>query len=421
MERFSLGVVIALVLHVAVLLGIDIVSQIDAARHPEEEGPIYVELAPQEVAAVEQPAEPPPVPQAAEPPPEPPAEEAVAGPGSGKPGAPGEPGGVELLPTDKKEPGFQGPKPTEPEPGKAAAPPPPPKAAKEAPKEEPIKPEFMIPSGPAAQAPSTPVPSTPQFRAEGPKVAATAPAAAPSARVSRPQVPLEPAPASQAPFTPTSPEGKFEVPAASSPSAGPGVKSEGPLLVPVDQLDRALAAGTAQNGALGSGAPGEVKGGVKGGVPGGVAGGVPGGIPGSTGTGEGKSVSAGGRGAGGFGGGSGGSGGGSGGGTGSGGGGGGGGDYPFQITWEDPAQGRKPVSTPPPELPPQAKQGQRLQVVVEFTLTPGGFITLVNRIRSSGYTEVDNAVINAVRRWKFEPVRANRNVQGRVTFTILPG
>jgi TonB family protein len=95
------------------------------------------------------------------------------------------------------------------------------------------------------------------------------------------------------------------------------------------------------------------------------------------------------------------------------------GESTYQITWEDPAQGRNPVNTPVPDLPPEARRGDRLQLVVEFTLTPSGFLSTVLQTKSCGITEVDNAVVAAVRRWTFEPVRSNRNVRGQVTFVIV--
>jgi len=41
-------------------------------------------------------------------------------------------------------------------------------------------------------------------------------------------------------------------------------------------------------------------------------------------------------------------------------------------------------------------------------------------VESSGYPEVDAAVENALRRWKFKPVAGTRSVSGRVSYRIEP-
>ena len=93
----------------------------------------------------------------------------------------------------------------------------------------------------------------------------------------------------------------------------------------------------------------------------------------------------------------------------------------FVIQWEDPAQGRLPLSAPLPKLPEWvSRRGQRLKVIVGFFLTPQGILTNVTVEESSGYSDVDAAVIEAVRRWKFNPVSGSRNVRGRVPYLITP-
>jgi len=91
------------------------------------------------------------------------------------------------------------------------------------------------------------------------------------------------------------------------------------------------------------------------------------------------------------------------------------------ILWDDPSQGREPTYTPRPRIPAWvSKQGLRLQVVVSFVLTPQGVLRDVTVERGSGYSDVDSAVLEALRRWKFRPVFSTRAVTGRVPYTIIP-
>lgn len=91
------------------------------------------------------------------------------------------------------------------------------------------------------------------------------------------------------------------------------------------------------------------------------------------------------------------------------------------ILWDDPSQGREPTYTPRPQIPAWvSKQGLRLQVVVSFVLTPQGVLREVKVEQGSGYSDVDAAVLEALRRWKFRPVSSTRTVTGRVPYTIIP-
>jgi TonB family protein len=91
------------------------------------------------------------------------------------------------------------------------------------------------------------------------------------------------------------------------------------------------------------------------------------------------------------------------------------------ILWDDPSQGREPTSTPLPQIPAWvSEQGLRLQVVVSFELTPQGVLRNVKVDQGSGYSDVDAAVLEALRRWKFRPVSSTRTVTGRVPYTIIP-
>lgn len=91
------------------------------------------------------------------------------------------------------------------------------------------------------------------------------------------------------------------------------------------------------------------------------------------------------------------------------------------ILWDDPSQGREPTETPRPQIPAWvSEEGLRLQVVVSFVLTPQGVLRDVEVERGSGYSDVDSAVLEALRRWKFRPVSSTRTVTGRVPYTIVP-
>jgi TonB family protein len=91
------------------------------------------------------------------------------------------------------------------------------------------------------------------------------------------------------------------------------------------------------------------------------------------------------------------------------------------ILWDDPSQGREPTYTPRPQIPGWvSEQGLRLQVVVSFGLTPQGVLRDVKVEQGSGYSDVDAAVLEALRRWKFRPVSSTRTVTGRVPYTIVP-
>jgi TonB family protein len=94
----------------------------------------------------------------------------------------------------------------------------------------------------------------------------------------------------------------------------------------------------------------------------------------------------------------------------------------YEIEWEDSSQGRDPTDMPQPKIPDWvSKQGLRLQVVISFELTSQGVLRNVKVERSSGYTEVDNVVRDALIHWRFPPVASNTGtVTGRITYTIIP-
>lgn len=93
----------------------------------------------------------------------------------------------------------------------------------------------------------------------------------------------------------------------------------------------------------------------------------------------------------------------------------------ISILWEDPAAGREPIFTPKAVVPDWVRRaGLTLTTEVNFVLTPQGVMQTVRAGKSSGYSDVDTAVLEALRRWKFKPVAGRTNINGRVRYLILP-
>ena len=100
-------------------------------------------------------------------------------------------------------------------------------------------------------------------------------------------------------------------------------------------------------------------------------------------------------------------------------GGGGTGDLRFQ--WDQPgaAKARKLLADPQPKIPQWvSKEGLSLTVLVTFTLTPDGLLRNVNVEASSGYNEVDAAVVEAVRLWRFSADPSAGTIHGQLPYAI---
>jgi TonB family protein len=65
-----------------------------------------------------------------------------------------------------------------------------------------------------------------------------------------------------------------------------------------------------------------------------------------------------------------------------------------------------------------SKQGLSLTVLVAFTLTPDGILRDVNVEASSGYNEVDAAVMEAVRLWRFGADPSAQAIHGLIPYVI---
>ena len=99
----------------------------------------------------------------------------------------------------------------------------------------------------------------------------------------------------------------------------------------------------------------------------------------------------------------------------------GGGQGSYRFQWEQPAAGqaRKLLAAPQPKIPLWvSKEGLSLTVLISFTLTADGVVNDVNVEGSSGYNEVDAAVSEAVRHWRFSPDPSARSIHGLIPYAI---
>jgi TonB family protein len=228
-----------------------------------------------------------------------------------------------------------------------------------------------------AAAPQAQLPSGPPLRAAAPTApAAPGPSGSPFRMEGAPAQTGQPRPAGQG----------FQVPSPDATLPPAGTKAQGPPLravapgsggqaapaAPLEDLDRALASGSATRAGGGTGA-------------GPAAGGAPGGA--QSGAGQGAVSQEG-----------------------------------ISIVFDDPTLGREPTSTPPPKIPKWVSEaGLRLTQEISFVLTPQGVLHSVRTVKSSGHSDVDTAVLAAVRGWKFKPAPASAgNIQGTVVYSIVP-
>ncbi len=91
------------------------------------------------------------------------------------------------------------------------------------------------------------------------------------------------------------------------------------------------------------------------------------------------------------------------------------------VVWEEPdaGKGRDLLSAPLPDLPPWvAEAGLALAVTVSFAVAPNGVVAQARVARPSGYSDVDAAVLEAVRRWRFRAAETTKTVRGTIPYTI---
>jgi TonB family protein len=90
------------------------------------------------------------------------------------------------------------------------------------------------------------------------------------------------------------------------------------------------------------------------------------------------------------------------------------------ISWEDASVRRTLlVKPPPPDIPPWVnREGIDLKVDVFFSVTAEGQTILVSTALSSGYTDVDSAVLDVVRKMKFNPAPGAGLAKGTIRYII---
>lgn len=77
----------------------------------------------------------------------------------------------------------------------------------------------------------------------------------------------------------------------------------------------------------------------------------------------------------------------------------------------------RPVSTPAPSYPPEAlRAGESGEVVVEFTVNPDGSVSNPRVVRANPPRTFDRAALNAVRRWRFQPIAAATTTRRTIGF-----
>lgn len=92
------------------------------------------------------------------------------------------------------------------------------------------------------------------------------------------------------------------------------------------------------------------------------------------------------------------------------------------IVWDDTSQERAlTYRGPSPDIPPWVKQeGLELRAAISFAVTAEGHTTGVEVRVSSGYSDVDSAILDVVRKMKFNPLLGSGLVTGTITYIISP-
>ena len=92
------------------------------------------------------------------------------------------------------------------------------------------------------------------------------------------------------------------------------------------------------------------------------------------------------------------------------------------IVWDDASGERVRIYKGPlPDIPIWVKEeGLDLKMAVTFAVTPEGLTTSVEIEESSGYSDVDTSVLEAVRKMKFNPVADSKIVTGTIRYIISP-
>jgi TonB family protein len=91
------------------------------------------------------------------------------------------------------------------------------------------------------------------------------------------------------------------------------------------------------------------------------------------------------------------------------------------VVWgaTDSGKGRTLVSASSPKIPAWVSaQGLTLSVTVSFTLLSDGVIGGVSLQQSSGFADVDSALLDAIRRWRFTPAAGAAPAKGIIPYVI---
>ncbi|HEU0305469.1 MAG TPA: energy transducer TonB [Lysobacter sp.] len=77
----------------------------------------------------------------------------------------------------------------------------------------------------------------------------------------------------------------------------------------------------------------------------------------------------------------------------------------------------RPISMPAPKFPPEAlRAGQSGSVLVEYTVGTDGTVTAARVVRSNPARVFDREAVNAVRRWRFQPVASPVTTRREISF-----
>jgi protein TonB len=77
----------------------------------------------------------------------------------------------------------------------------------------------------------------------------------------------------------------------------------------------------------------------------------------------------------------------------------------------------RPISMPAPKFPPEAlRAGQSGSVLVEYTVGTDGTVTAARVVKSNPARVFDREAVNAVRRWRFQPVAAPVTTRREISF-----
>lgn len=77
----------------------------------------------------------------------------------------------------------------------------------------------------------------------------------------------------------------------------------------------------------------------------------------------------------------------------------------------------RPISMPAPKFPPEAlRAGQSGSVLVEYTVGTDGTVTAARVVRSNPARVFDREAVNAVRKWRFQPVASPVTTRREISF-----